>query len=658
MCGIVGILGPGAGRPELLAAMTRRLAHRGPDDEGLWADPAAGIALGHRRLSIVDLSPAGHEPMLSASGRLVISYNGEIYNHAAIRVELERNGEAPEGGWRGHSDVETFLQAIDCWGLERALGMAVGMFAFALWDRRDRSLRLVRDRFGEKPLYVGRAGRDLVFASELKALRLHPDFDDTIDRAALETFAARCYVPAPRSIFQSIRKLEPGCILTIADGFAAVGLDGAETDFAGCRGIELSRYYDYRSVVSEGERNLYGSKREALVALDGALSEAIDGQLLADVPVGAFLSGGIDSSTICAIYQRQSARPIHTFSVGFGEEGYNEAEHAKAVAGHLGTVHHELYVSVDEARDVIPSLPDMYDEPFADSSQIPTFLISKFARQSVTVALTGDGGDELFGGYNRYIYALKIWAAISRLPAPMRKLGTVPFAKIPASFWTNAAELLRRRPQPGIGYKVRKGLAIAGAARSLDETYATFLDEWAYRPDVVVGDGPTARTTRLEVADDLPQLSRVACYDALTYLPDDILCKVDRASMAVSLETRVPFLDHRVAAVAARTPAEWKVSGGVGKKILRDYLYRFVPQALVDRPKAGFGVPIAEWLRGPLRDWAESLLAPDRLRQQGYFEAATVGQRWQELQQGSDGAAYALWAILMFEAWLENDPRA
>jgi asparagine synthase (glutamine-hydrolysing) len=637
MCGITGILGPGARDPDLLARMSGRLAHRGPDDEGLWSDGEAGVALAHRRLAIVDLTAAGHEPMHSASGRLAIDFNGEIYNHAAIRAALEGEGRAPEGGWRGHNDAETFLEAIEHWGLERALDAAVGMFAFALWDRKERTLRLVRDRFGEKPLYYGWAGKDFLFASELKAMALHPDFDRTIDRQALGQYSARCYIPAPRSIYEAAAKLEPGCILTLAAG-------------AGPEGVRIARYYDYRTVVEQGNREQYASEAEALEAMDEALSAAIDGQLMADVPVGAFLSGGIDSSTICALYQRQSNIPIRTFSIGFEQDRFNEAKHAKAVASHLGTVHHEHYVSVEEARDVIPMLPQIYDEPFADSSQIPTFLVSRFARQSVTVALTGDGGDELFGGYNRHIYAPALWRWMKRAPMPVRKAGGAALSRLPDSLWSGAAGMLKGRRQPGFGAKVRKGLALAATAGSLDDIYESFLDEWAFRAPAVAGNTEGVPGPKLDPA--LPELTRLTCYDSLTYLPDDILCKVDRASMAVSLETRVPFLDHRVAAVAARVPPEAKVKGGTGKQILRDYLDRFVPRELVDRPKAGFAIPIGGWLRGPLREWAEELLSPQSLREQGFYDAAVVGARWKEHLAGGEGSTQAIWSILMFQSWL------
>ena len=642
MCGIAGVL---SGKPVdegLLRAMAGSIAHRGPDDEGVWSDPAAGVGLAARRLAIIDLSPHGHQPMASADGRLTISYNGEIYNHASLRRELEQVGAAPDGGWRGHSDTETLLQAIATWGLEAALAEAVGMFAFALWDAKARTLRLVRDRFGEKPLYYGWVGRDFVFASELKAIRAHPDFAAEIDRQSLAEYAAKTYIPAPRSIYRGVFKQPPGTILTVTapDGLAA----RSEPPVEGCaeRGLRLDRYWSYREVVERGLADPIADRREALEALEGALGEAVRGQSMADVPVGAFLSGGIDSSTIVAFYQKHNARPVRTFSIGFEEAGYNEANDARAVATHLKTEHHEHIVTVAEARDVIPLLPAMYDEPFADSSQIPTYLVSRFARGEVTVALTGDGGDELFGGYNRHVLAPGLWNRIGKVPRPLRALGGRALGAVPASVWTRA------RGHPQFGAKVQKGLRIVGAARGFDDVYASFLDEWRLE------DSPVAGADSVAVPNlDVPGGDSVRAMhaDAVGYLPDDILCKVDRASMAVSLETRVPFLDHRVAELAARIPIAMKMRGGTGKLILRDLLGRHVPRALFERPKAGFAVPVGDWIKGPLRPWAEELLDSARLSGDGWFDADIVRRRWRQHLSGERDSAPAIWAVLMFQAW-------
>ena len=648
MCGIAGVIARGGLEPRLVAAMTGQIVHRGPDDGGEWIDAETGVGLGHRRLSIVDLSPHGHQPMHSAGGRYVISYNGEIYNHAELRRALEAAGAAPDGGWRGHSDTETLLQCIVAWGLADALDRAVGMFAFALWDRQERRLHLVRDRFGEKPLYYGWAGRDFLFASELKAIRAHPGFAREVDRRALGLYAARTYIPAPLSIYRGIFKLPPGCILTVEPGAAArttppdVGASDA--------GLRLERYWSYRDVMRAGYENPIADHGEALDALGDVLGQAVRGQSVADVPVGAFLSGGIDSSTIVAVYQKYSSTSVRTFSIGFEEEAYNEAPHARLVANHFGTVHEEHIVTVKEARDVIPSLPAMYDEPFADSSQIPTHLVSRFARARVTVALTGDGGDELFGGYNRHIVAPRMWERLKRLPRPLRAAAASAFSHVPGRLWNGAASLLGPRVQSGLGGKIQKGLGVAAHARCFDDVYSSFLDEWSQEQSPVLGGTGTAGID-MDFAPGAPDTLRMMYFDAVSYLPDDILHKVDRASMAVSLETRVPFLDHRVAAVAARIPLDMKVSGGTGKRILRDLLYREAPRELFERPKAGFAIPVGEWIKGDLRPWAEELLDPARMAAEGMFDPAIVQRRWRDHLAGQRDSTPALWAVLMFQAW-------
>ena len=645
MCGIAGAIFTGVRDPSLVDRMTGRLRHRGPDDAGRWEDADAGVVLGHRRLSIVDLSPLGHQPMASQDERWVISYNGEVYNHAAIRAELDAAGQG--GGWRGHSDTETLVAAIAAWGLTATLDRAVGMFAIALWDRRERVLHLARDRFGEKPLYYGWVGGDFLFGSELKAIRAHPRFATPVDREALAQFAARTYVPAPRSIYRDIYKLEPGCILSVTAD-AARRAPGQAPSEGSRAGLSLTRYWSYRDVLQAGEADPIGAEEDAIASPSAPSSAAIAGQAMADVPVGAFLSGGIDSSTVVALYQRHSTTPVRTYSIGFEEAGFNEAEYAKEVARHFGTVHHERYVTVAETRDVIPQLPAMYDEPFADSSQIPTHLVSRFAREQVTVALSGDGGDELFAGYNRHFAAPRLWDRLSLLPRPLRALAGAPLGRVPAGLW-NA---LPGQRQPHFGAKVQKALRVAGAARSFDDVYGSFLDEWSFEPSPVLGASGESGKLDLEPFPGAPNALRMMYCDATTYLPDDILVKVDRAAMACSLETRVPFLDHRVAAIAARIPLSLKVKNGRGKHVLRELLYRHAPRALFERPKAGFAIPVGEWLRGPLRPWAEELLAPARLAAEGYFDAAAVQARWRDhLSQRRDGTP-ALWAVLMFQAWL------
>ena len=657
MCGLAGLLGASAGDAGLLGRMAATIAHRGPDDGGVWIDADAGVGFAHRRLSIVDLSEHGHQPMLSSDGRYVISYNGEIYNHADLRTELEAENAGPEGGWRGHSDTETLLQAIVAWGLEPALAKSAGMFAFALYDRADRVVHLVRDRFGEKPLYYGWVGRDFIFASELKAFRAHPGFRGEIDRRALQMFASRTHVPAPWSIYRRIFKLPAASILTISASALPPPLDEPPTEENGGASLRLRSYWSYRDVVNEGIANPIRDEAEALDRLETALGTAIRGQSLADVPVGAFLSGGIDSSTVVALYQKYSDTPVRTFSIGFEEAGFNEAAHAKAVANHLGTIHHEHYVGAAEARDVIPLLPSIYDEPFADSSQIPTFLVSSFAREKVTVALTGDGGDEMFGGYNRHVQAPRLWNGIQGLPVGLRSVAGKGLAWVPPRFWSGAVSLLGRRAQPWAGSKFQKAFRVASTARSFEDVYDSFLDEWSHEA-TPVRDGRASENFREnDVCPAAPDAVRTMYRDAVGYLPDDILHKVDRASMAVSLETRVPFLDHRVAAMAARIPLDLKIRNGTGKYILRELLYRQAPRSLFERPKAGFAVPVGEWLRGPLRPWAEEYLEPRRLAAAGWFEPGIVQRRWREHLRGRRDSTAALWAVLVFQTWLETQER-
>ena len=657
MCGIAGLFTTDSVDQSMLMRMAGTIAHRGPDDQGIWSDNAAGIGFAHRRLSILDLSPQGHQPMHSAEGRFVICFNGEIYNHAEIRAELEAVGLAPDGGWRGHSDTEVLLQAFVAWGLKAATAKAVGMFAFALWDRNERLLHLVRDRFGEKPLYYGWAGHDLVFGSELKALRCHPAFDRKIDRGALRAFAARTYIPAPRSIYRGTFKLPPGTILSIsADALRNPLSSPPEVGQSGA--LRLHRYWSYRDVVRSGLADPISHESVALDLLEQALADSIRGQSFADVPVGAFLSGGIDSSTVVALYQKYSSQPVRTYSIGFEQDAFNEAEHAKAVADVLGTIHHEHYVTVQEARDVIPLIATIYDEPFADSSQIPTFLVSRFARRDVTVALTGDGGDELFGGYNRHVIAPRLWRQLSRVPLPVRAIAAAPLSRMPPGFWSTLGNLMDRERRPFLGARVQKGLRIARSAGSADDIYLSFLDEWSGEDGPVLeADGPESEFD-LYVGDGAADAIRMMYCDAVSYLPDDILAKVDRAAMAVGLETRVPFLDHRVAAIAARMPLEMKIRGLHGKQVLRRLLARELPASLFDRPKAGFAIPVGEWIRGPLRPWAEDLLEPKAMAAEGWFDSAIIQRRWQDHITGRRDSTPALWAILMFQSWLREEKGA
>ena len=645
MCGITGFLDPSLSQSAdrltaTVVAMSDALRHRGPDDGDTWVDPQCGVALGFRRLAILDLSPTGRQPMVSADGRYAIIFNGEVYNYAELRAELSGRGFA----FRGTSDTEVMLAGITAWGLETAVRRFNGMFAFALWDRRDHRLHLVRDRLGIKPLYYGWMRGVLLFGSELKALRAHPAFDAEVDRDALALFLRHNYIPAPHSIYRHVRKLPAASILTL-DGGASSALP------------EPQAYWSGRQVAERGTAApLAGDDASLIDELDATPRTSVRERMVADVPLGAFLSGGIDSSTIVALMQAQSGRPVRTFTIGFRETGFDEAVHARAVARHLGTEHTELYVTPDEARAVIPHLPAFYDEPFADVSQIPTYLVAHLARQSVTVSLSGDGGDELFGGYDRYSQTRRLWRLSGWLPPSARQaLGnTLAAATRPA--WL--ARLTARLGLPNVGDRAGKLAEILGAA-SIDELYFRLVSYWKEPQKVVRGARPLP--TELSVPAEWPPLpdpvERMMYIDMVSYLADDILVKLDRAAMATSLEGRVPFLDdHRVVEFAWKLPLDTKVRDGQGKWILRQVLDRYVPRSLVDRPKMGFGVPLNAWLRGPLRSWAEALLDPGRLEREGFFDPAPIRQKWVEHVSGSRNWQYYLWSVLMFQAWLEANP--
>ena len=638
MCGITGFIDLSRGTPaDRLAdtgrAMADSIRHRGPDSDGVWTDAEAGIALAHRRLAIIDLSAEGAQPMRSADGRYVISYNGEVYNFPELRAELEGLGHA----FRGRSDTEIMLAAIVEWGLTVAVQRFVGMFAFALWDRRDRRLHLVRDRLGIKPLYYGGIGRTFLFGSELRSLQAHPGFQGDIDREALTLYMRLNCIPAPHSIFRQIRKLAPASILTLD---TASGETTTET------------YWSLKDIAEAAQNVPFaGDIGEATDELERCLGEAVRCRMVADVPLGVFLSGGVDSSTVAALMQASSEKPVKTFSIGFRDGAYNEAEDAAAVARHLGTEHHELYVTPREAQAVVPRLGAMYDEPFADSSQLPTFLVSEMARRHVTVALSGDGGDETFGGYNRYLWSGRVACANARLPLGLRRLLAGAVTSVSPPVWDRFGGLLRQR---NAGDKLHK-LAGLLDADGPPEIYRRLISQWQDPAEIVVGgrEPETLAQRRddwLDVGDFAAQMMYL---DARGYLPDDILTKVDRASMAVSLEARVPILDHRVVAFAWSLPPSLRIHGGTGKRLLREVLYRHVPRALIERPKMGFAVPIHDWLRGPLRDWAEALLDENRLRREGFFEPAPIRSRWSEHLSGRRNWQHQLWEVLMFQAWQE-----
>lgn len=656
MCGFAGLVNARSGQTaDALRAVVQRMAdtlvHRGPDDSGVWVDAEAGIALGHRRLSIIDLSQVGHQPMVSSGGRYIIAYNGEIYNHPALRRRLELEAGNRLSRWRGHSDTETVLAAIEVWGLGNALEQFIGMFAFALWDCQKRALYLVRDRLGIKPLYYGWERGSFLFGSELKAIKAHPTFDSVICRDALTLLLRHNCIPAPYSIYQNIFELLPGYFLHLS-----------HEDIVKQREVKAQQYWRPKEVAEKGQRDIFnGDEIDAVSQLDFLLRDAVKLQMVSDVPLGTFLSGGVDSSTIVAIMQAQSSQPIKTFTIGFKDRSYNEAEQAKEVANHLGTDHTELYVTPEQTMAVIPKLPTLYDEPFADASQIPTFLISEFARQYVTVSLSGDGGDELFGGYNRHFWVKNIWDKIRWIPELLRSQMSQTLRSITLQRWDSVYSLVEpllpmkfRTRLPG--EKLHK-LAEVLPANSIEAMYYGLTSHWKEPAKVVLNaiEPPTIHTDRNCWPDLSDFIHRMMYLDLITYLPDDILVKVDRASMGVSLETRVPLLDHRVVEFAWRLPLSMKVRNGQGKWLLRQVLYQYVPKELVERPKSGFGIPIDSWLRGPLRDWAESLLDERHLKNERFFDPALIRRKWTEHLSGKRNWQYHLWDILMFQAWKEHN---
>ena len=651
MCGIAGFINPTEFNADNMASIAKlmgnSLLHRGPDDSGEWVDSLSNIALSHRRLSILDLTQAGHQPMHSRSGRYVMVFNGEIYNHLELRDEIDKS-TGKKTGWLGHSDTETLLELVEQIGIKEMLNKIEGMFAIALWDIKTQKLTLVRDRFGEKPLYFGWVQGAFLFSSELKAMRQYPGFNNGIDRGALAEYLKYSYVPAPMSIYKDISKLLPGHFVEISLVDSGIQINDSQA------------YWSLSNLILESQSNLIASKEECVETSELALESSVKSQMISDVPLGAFLSGGIDSSIIVSLMQKNSMRPIKTFTIGFDDGPFSyigdESPYAKAVADHLGTDHHELIVSSLDAQQIIPKLAEIYDEPFADSSQIPTYLVSKLASQNVSVALSGDGGDEVFSGYYRYILGAKLWNIASKIPYPLRGALGSCISSIPASKWAQVTALVNK---PNFGEKIFKlGLNLK-QARNAEAFYTRMIKVW---DENNILKSPLLRESRPEndpgklfsqldgqiLNDDLT--SKMMYADSLSYLPGDILCKVDRAAMSNSLETRVPFLTERVLKEAWRIPPKYKL----GKQPLKDIAYKYVPRELIDRPKEGFGIPAAKWLRGPLREWAAQLLDENRIAKEGYFNADLINQIWAEHLSGATDWSSKLWTILMFQLWLEN----
>lgn len=644
MCGIAGFIDSKGINfdyaNEIGKAMGKAIQHRGPDDSGIWIDKDNGLTLVHQRLSIIELSQSGHQPMISASGRYILCFNGEIYNHKDLRIELDKQGKSP--AWQGNSDTETILACIEAYGLKKTLQKLIGMFAIAIWDKFKKEIFLARDRVGEKPLYYGSYGELLLFGSELKALRAHPKFIPKINRDALCLFLRHNCIPQPYSIYEGIKKLPPGHFVNLK------------------KDAVPKKYWSLNDSITSAKLIPFKETEiDSLNALDKLLLLSVKGQMQADVPLGAFLSGGVDSSLILALMQEQSSLPIESFTIGFENKEFNEAPFAMEVAKYLGAQHNELYVSSQTARDVIPNLPKIYDEPFSDSSQIPTFLVSQMAQKQVKVCLSGDGGDEIFGGYNRYTWGNSFLSKQMKIPKPFRTFASKLIMSVSPSIWNKLlAPASYLSPQKlkytNVGDKLHKLASILNSS-SFEEFYCKLISHWNFPESIVIGGKEPETFVNMKTAsNDVSNVEQMMFYDMLMYLPDDILVKTDRAAMAVSLETRAPFLDHRVIDLASRLPLHMKIRGGTNKWCLRELLYRRVPKKLIERPKMGFGVPIGDWLRGPLHDWAENLLEEKKMIQSGYFQNVEIQKKWREHLSGEKNWHYYLWDILMFESWREE----
>lgn len=649
MCGLAGFLDVANDRDadelhHVVGDMARTLAHRGPDDQGTWVDPGAGIALGSRRLAIIDVSPDGHQPMRSASGRYAIAYNGEIYNARPIASALDRAGRSPE--WRGHSDTEVILAAVEAWGLDDALDRFNGMFAFALWDADERQLHLVRDRLGIKPLYVSRFGTTVVFGSELRALRSHPDFRARLDRRWIDHYLRGTRMPTRRTVYDGVEKVEPGTHVTIHPDHEP-------------------KERVYWSALEEAERGhrepFAGGEVDAVDALHTLLRDSVSQRMVSDVPLGVLLSGGVDSSTVLALLQAASPQTVRSFSIGFPESGLDEAPDARAIAAHVGSDHTELYVTPDDIIDLIPSLPALCDQPISDPSYVSNYFAHRLARQHVTVVLTGDGGDEVFGGYHRHRWMPRVWSSVGWTPVGLRAKGAAAINAVPPATWDRAFAALEpvipgRLRERSPGAKIQRLARWMGCA-SPEEMYGVLASRWDDETSLLADDDPETASEPFRMQHlegDFTLLEQMLAHELVTYLPDGQLTKVDRSSMAVSVEARVPILDHRVVEFALRLPPSLKVRGETGKYALRQVLHRHVPRELFARPKMGFHLPLSRWLRGPLREWAEELLHEDRLRTEGILNPDAIRATWDEHQSEQRDRSDHLWTVLMFQSWLES----
>ena len=649
MCGITGFISErneSKSHHVSLEAMVKAISHRGPDSSGEWVSPKRTVWLGHARLAIQDISPSGHQPMVSPSGNLVLSYNGEIYNHRALREEL--NSENPHQ-WQGTSDTETLLIAIETWGLDRTLLKMRGMFAFALFDQPHQTLTLVRDRFGEKPLYYGFQGKDFLFASDLGSIVVHPSFRHEVDREALAQYFLYGYVPSPASIYKDIHKLLPGHYTTLS-------LDNSRQTVQ----QKLTQYWTYAGLLTERQRE--EQPRDPVTLVHDTLRSAVADQMISDVPIGTFLSGGLDSSVITALAQENSAQPINTYTIGSPSADLDESRYAREVARVLGTQHTEFQVTDSDARQELPLIGGIYSEPFADSSQVPTYIVSKMARGEVTVALTGDGGDEIFGGYNRYTRGLTAWRQTRQIPGVFRHgLRKLLLSRAPEDWAQQFRSVSNNGVRWGVSNlanKIEKLGAIL-SADTLDSYYMTLTEKWSQSPLVGGLEGEkNPRLFHLSVESNLDDARCLMLVDALTYLPDDVLVKVDRASMASGLETRAPFLDLQVAEIAATLNTTTLINKKTGKAPIRQILENYLPDSVINRPKLGFGIPLGHWLRGPLKTWAEELIDPDVLKRQGFLDPARVHEMWEKHKAGVGSTEEQMWTVLVFQLWLEHNPKA